>query len=86
MREEFNTPDPFRWVGTNSLPLRLIYGWAQRRFGFGYVTLPRIEGHLWALAARHAPIQFRWFGRSLCLEEIDAEFNNFDEWTENRST
>lgn len=46
----------------------------------GYVTLNGDPRQLRREAMRHAPIAFRWFGRSLKVADLDAELSASPEW------
>lgn len=40
--------------------------------------------HLWREAAQHAPMSFRWFGRTLALKDVDDELGHFEQWIKAR--
>ena len=52
--------------------LRWLYWWLIRR-GIWYVRWVGQEEQLWREAMRHAPLSYRWFGRSLTVVEIDED-------------
>ena len=45
-----------------------------------YVTLDGTEHQLWSVAASRAPLAYRWFGRSIAIAELDAQYPDFDQW------
>jgi hypothetical protein len=50
------------------------------QMGIGYVTFTGDEQQLWRAAMRHAPVSFRWFGRSLSPDDLDAELDDSGRW------
>jgi hypothetical protein len=50
------------------------------RLGIGYVRLDGSEAMLWSQAARHAPLLYRLFRRSVAVADLDARLNDFREW------
>ncbi len=50
------------------------------RMGIGYVKFDGSEAELWREAMRHVPLSCRWFGRSVAVSELDAQFGDWLEW------
>lgn len=50
-----------------------------------YVTLDGSYLQLWLLAASRAPVAYRWFGRTVDVADLDAEYGDFDDWLALRS-
>lgn len=48
--------------------------------GIGYVNTNTDWPSFWRIAMRHAPISFRWFGRSINFDDISAVYSRWDEW------
>lgn len=68
-----------RSVWYRILPLRWLY----RRMvsqGAWYVEFDGTEAMLAREAMRHAPISYRWFGRSLTVAQIDSAYQEWSEW------
>ena len=49
------------------------------------VTLDGTERQFWSVAASRAPLAYRWFGRSIAVAELDAQYPDFDQWLELRA-
>ena len=56
---------------------RLLY-----RFGIGYVRLDCTEAMFWLQAARHAPLLYRLFRRTVPVAQLDSQFDDFAAWLE----
>ena len=54
--------------------------WLLSRFALGNVPLSSDQIQFWHHAMKHAPVAFRWFGRSLRLEDVNAELYAHSDW------
>ena len=48
----------------------------------GYVRLDDSEAMLWSQAARHAPLLYRLFRRSIAVAELDSRLADIPDWHE----
>jgi hypothetical protein len=49
-------------------------------FRRNFVELDGTEESLWRAAMRHAPLSYRWFGRSLTIMELDLQMRDAPQW------
>ena len=49
-----------------------------------YIALDGTEHGLWAAAASRTPFAYRWLGRSVSPDALDAEFGDFQQWLDLR--
>ena len=54
----------------------------RNQFGSGYVTLDGNEEGFWKAAGRHVPFSYRWLGKSLSVEDVEASVSDSCDWQE----
>jgi hypothetical protein len=77
-------PDGQPWHFLVSVPLavgnvllcRYVIAWGKK----GQIRHIEDEQQLWYEAMRHVPISYRWFGRTIDVERIDAALGEMPEW------
>jgi hypothetical protein len=68
-----------RSVWHRILPLRWLYR-RMVNLGVWYIKFDGTEAMLSREAIRHAPMSYRWFGRSLTVAQIDSAYQERSEW------
>lgn len=63
-----------RSVWHQILPLRWLYRMRVRQ-GLWYIKLDGTREQLCREAVRHAPLSYRWFGRSLTTDNVDRQLS-----------
>jgi len=82
-KKDASTADPFRWMDRSLWQRFRPLRWMRCRligFGIGYVKFNGDAQQLWRAAMRHAPITFRWFGRSLTPNDLESELDGNEQW------
>lgn len=78
-----DSPDIFRHWKSSVWYRVLVLRWLYKllvRYGVWYVRFKGTEEHLWQEAVRHAPPSYRWFGRSLRIDDVEQELRHCPAW------